>query len=450
MLIYKPAELVFASLAAQKLIVGETSTSPTAAGSLEQLTSAVEQDPQLKTAVGAPPSISDTPRDREAPQVSQLQFRRGCQDPVQLEVTSLVLGVQAKPYKVCIVQDQSASVELRKEKVSKQYLKSFFAMITHELRNPLNGVLGIFESLLESLVSEQRLQCQMGVSTVRLMMRLVNDILDMSQMDSDSFRLVEEDGDIVALVKDAVELMQFKYKTKGVGLHYQLAGCLPSRFRCDRNRFMQILLNILGNAIKFTEKGEVNIEVFYDPETRQLRTTVRDTGQGIKEEDRGRLFTYFGKLSDTCQMNPQGTGLGLYVCKKLSEAMGGGIELESVYRKGTTITFSVKNKLPDSPQGGHCAETIISLPTDKQAEEEGTPHGESTPHCCESTFSPLTGSPKPLSSATLIRPSTFSVQAKASRSAESSQAILVVDDEYICVRAVQSQLKSLGYESDSV
>ena len=113
--------------------------------------------------------------------------------------------------------------------------------------------------------------------------------------------------------------------------------------KCDRNRYKQILLNLLGNAIKFTESGSVTIHVEYDQITHLLWTCVLDTGVGIKEEDKGKLFAFFGKLDGQQALNPQGAGLGLYICKKLTEAMKGSIKLESEHLKGTTISFSIQD-----------------------------------------------------------------------------------------------------------
>eukprot|EP01022_Parablepharisma_sp_SALTPOND_P020524 TRINITY_DN3759_c0_g1_i1.p1 TRINITY_DN3759_c0_g1~~TRINITY_DN3759_c0_g1_i1.p1 ORF type:complete len:412 (+),score=56.79 TRINITY_DN3759_c0_g1_i1:1098-2333(+) len=357
--------------------------------------------------------------------VGQVQYRsREISKP--LGVSTITLKLQKVPYKVCILQDQSLYAELEKEKVAKEYMKKFFAMITHELRNPLQGVLGIFETLLE-ISNVDPGQCKMGISTVKLMMRLVNDLLDLSQMETEKFKLASEEVNIVELVQECMELMQFKYQTKGVDLVHINESSIP-RFKCDKNRYKQILLNLLGNAIKFTDKGQVIIKTNYDSELRKMFTTVKDTGVGIKDEDKEKLFSFFGKLEDQAMVNPQGAGLGLYICKKLTEAMGGRIALKSEYMQGTTITFSVENKAEaETPQI-----SFASIPD--LDEEDFSSDMEESPH------PPFK---KPYSFTLKTVPNT------ATAIRDHVQA-LVVDDEFICAGVLQAYLKGCGINSETV
>ncbi len=350
-------------------------------------------------------------------------------------ISTVVLGPNQSNFrdKVCIVQDQSVYNELQKEKLAIQCMKDFFAMITHELRNPLQGVLGLFESIMDELREEGlRQSCRMGVSTVKLMMGLIGDILDMSQLEANSFRLVEADVDMRELVLECVELMNFKYKMKGVMLRCTVETTLPQAFRCDRNRYMQVLLNLLGNALKFTDRGEVCVAMGYDPQCGKLMTAVRDTGRGIKDEDKGKLFALFGKLADSAHINSQGCGLGLYICKKLVEAMGGEIKLDSEYMKGTTITYSILNKrvLDANPKDSSTEKLDLSL----SIPNEGNALNSSyfgLARCTEGALWKDGSSP-------MTRPQPEELRA------------LVVDDEVMCSTVVRAHLRHYGLVVDTV
>ncbi len=434
----------------------------------------IESNVQLKAAMGAAPPSSDTQKSHtssdEIQSAGQMEFcdDRGCTKT--LEVSGVLLGLQSGSYRLSIIEDQTTHTELHKERLDKQYMKEFFAMIAHELRNPLHGVLGIFESLKEGLPPRESEcvggQCQMGINTVRLMMGLVNDILDLSQLESGNFRLVNVEADVKEMIDECVELMQHKFRAKGVQLIQRVNGITPT-LKCDKNRYKQIVLNLLGNAFKFTEHGTVSISASYNYVDDLLLTTVKDTGVGVKDEDRGRLFTLFGKLEGTSLMSPQSAGLGLHICKKLSEAMGGSIRMDSVYMVGTTITFTIKNKASQAKVQQSSPEQVILHITDDNdtmgnlirggsdsdvssipAEREPSPRAKEK----DVTLSPfghtyLTSS----GCASFPLPHRHSKSWKPPTAALTSEArVLVVDDEPICAMAIQFYLSACGVQCEVV
>ena len=415
-LVYKGSMLSFANLSAQALLMGDNDES---IDGLNNLSKAIESS-SLQTIVNSLNSTAGVHYQAESNSESK-----------PLYVDKIMLGMFGEKCSVCILQDRSVFAELEKEKIAKEYTKKFFAMITHELRNPLQGVLGIFESFMgESNLTEYSQSCKMGISTIKLMMRLVNDLLDLSQMESGKFCLSEEEFNINELIEECVDLMQFKYRAKNVDLAYAKNEQIRDveTVKCDKNRYKQIVLNLLGNALKFTEKGQVTIKTAYDSDANKLLTTVSDTGVGIKEEDKEKLFNFFGKLTDKGMLNPQGAGLGLYICKKLSEAMGGNIELTSEYMKGTSITFSIENK----------AETRnISLSI--ASEEERASHANKLP-----THDEKTASSFQRTAAAKVR------DFKTIEKIDAKPKVLVVDDEPICAKVLQSYLRSLGIPADTV
>eukprot|EP01022_Parablepharisma_sp_SALTPOND_P015141 TRINITY_DN2114_c0_g1_i1.p1 TRINITY_DN2114_c0_g1~~TRINITY_DN2114_c0_g1_i1.p1 ORF type:complete len:720 (+),score=53.20 TRINITY_DN2114_c0_g1_i1:154-2313(+) len=432
-LIYKRRNLRFASLAAKKLLLGSMESD------LPDVDSAIHDSNQLKTAIDAPvvPPVSES-TSLEQIHVSNIEYTTALGESKPLSVNSLVLGIKAEPYKVCILQDQSLYAELEKEKVAKEYTKKFFAMITHELRNPLQGVLGIFETLVENFPKQsyEAEQCRMGISTVKLMMQLVNDLLDLTQIETGNFSLVKDNANIKEMLCECAELMHYKFRSKGVELIPRIFGTIPI-VRCDPNRYKQIVLNLLGNAIKFTEKGSVTLKAEYDYTSEKLVTTVEDTGIGVKPEDQGKLFTFFGKIEEQKAHNPQGVGLGLYICKKLVQAMGGEISLESEYLKGTTIRFTIQNTLEEPPN-------VISLSISREKVDS---QSEAEEDVVESPVPPYR-LPYPFMPTNALTLS--SKQPVVTEPKMEVKPALVVDDEFICVSVLQAYLRGCGIDSDSV
>ena len=438
-LIYKGKELTFSSLSANKLLLGSMESD------LPKLNVAIGDSEPLRYAIED--STVQSLNDINQPQISQISYSSTLGGKKLLGVNTVVLGVQADQYKVCILQDQSWYEELQKERIAKEYMKKFFAMITHELRNPLQGVLGLFESLMDSLkeVRSEAEKCNMGISTAKLMMRLVNDLLDLAQLETGKFRLANGLTDVPEMVRECMELMQFKYKSKGVALtSYEKEG-IP-QVKCDQNRYKQILLNLLGNAIKFTEAGSVTVNVEYDLTSHKLWTTVADTGIGIRDEDKSKLFAFFGKLEDQQALNPQGAGLGLYICKKLSEAMKGTIKLESEYLKGTKIAFAIQNQTyetGDTPKEKE-SPSLNTFKEDARNNEMDESILEHRNQSCKLPYHFVTGTNALPMMATMAG-------LKEKKVTEMDQKpILIIDDEYICASVLQSYLRSCGIDADIV
>lgn len=244
--------------------------------------------------------------------------------------------------KVCVIHDQSLYEELETSRMEAQYQKSLFAMVNHELRNPLQGILGIFEIILMGVdMASIKDQCRIGISTGNLMLVLVNDILDISQLETCNFKLAEQVFSVSEAITNCIEIMKYRYQQKGIDLRWKVKGEIS--IKNDKNRYQQIVINLLSNALKFTSTGYVKVTSWYNESAQQLFTKIKDTGEGIKEEEQGKMFTMYCKLQKQQSANPTGVGLGLSICKKLCEAMDGSISFKSVYNKGTTFTFYIKN-----------------------------------------------------------------------------------------------------------
>jgi len=255
-------------------------------------------------------------------------------------VKGLRLAFWSQDSEVFFIEDQTAFEELNK--LESKYQKLYVASIVHDIRSPLNGVIGIIEKI-DTLVEDQKVKDCVDVArkACQLLLFLTYDITDYSQLEAQKFKPNLKRVNIYEVLNEITELLSFNFKTKELGCNVIIKDAVPNFIIIDKHRYMQILLNILSNALKFTLKGSITIEVSYDSSNKQLITSVIDTGIGIKSEDIPQLFKLFGKLQSSSDINSQGVGFGLAICKKLSEQLGGSISAKSTLGVGSTFTFSV-------------------------------------------------------------------------------------------------------------
>ena len=218
---------------------------------------------------------------------------------------------------------------------------NFLAVMSHEIRTPMNSVIG-FTSLLRTtdLTEEQAHFVKMIETSGEGLLEIINDVLDISKIEAGRLELSLEPVEPILLAQEVVAMMHSRVQDKDVELVLNIASNVPDQVKTDRARLRQILINLVGNAIKFTAKGSVSLELEYDEDER-LRGKVIDTGIGISPEGIERLFKPFSQVDSSTTRNFGGTGLGLAICKRLSEAMGGGIDVTSKDGQGSCFTFSV-------------------------------------------------------------------------------------------------------------
>jgi signal transduction histidine kinase/CheY-like chemotaxis protein len=230
----------------------------------------------------------------------------------------------------------------------------FLANMSHEIRTPMNGVLGMLDLLSETSMSQAQLDwVKTAHSSGQALLEIINDILDLTKLEADKLEMEHVDFNLVDLVEDVCILSSNRAFSKGLELNCQLPTGMPLRWRGDPMRIRQVLTNLISNAVKFTEQGEVTVSIIQSlaaNNTDQLRFEIHDTGIGISESTLSRLFEPFVQADSATSRRFGGSGLGLSISKKLVELMGGTIGANSITGKGSCFWFSLpltKSKLDD-------------------------------------------------------------------------------------------------------
>ncbi len=224
----------------------------------------------------------------------------------------------------------------------------FLANMSHEIRTPMNAIVGMTELILREKLSPTVNENALGIRYAsNNLLSIINDILDFSKIESGKLELVEKDYYIASLINDVTNIVKVNIAKKHIEFDVNVDMNIPSVLYGDEVRVRQILLNLLGNATKFTRAGKVTLSLEADviENIAMLKFKVMDTGIGIKKEDIDKLFSKFSQVDQVKNKNIEGTGLGLAISKRLSLKMNGDIEVESEYGRGTTFTLTIPQNI---------------------------------------------------------------------------------------------------------
>ena len=262
-------------------------------------------------------------------------------------------------------QEYEAKV-LRLEKISADAANKakgdFLAEMSHEIRTPINAVLGMNEMILRESNEENVRQYAENIqASGKTLLSIVNDILDFSKIEDGKMELVPVSYDLAGLILNLVNSIQGRATAKNLALEVEVDENLPSILQGDDVRITQVIMNLLTNAVKYTEQGKIVFSVHQGGRYKSddydyviLDVCVRDTGIGIKEEDRAKLFESFERLEEKRNRNIEGTGLGMAIVVKLLSMMGSEIHLDSVYGKGSAFSFRLRQRIIyDQPIGDY-------------------------------------------------------------------------------------------------
>ena len=258
--------------------------------------------------------------------------------------------------------------EARKDAIAADEAKGrFLAYMSHEIRTPINAVLGMDTMILRETIDDKIKEYALDIQNAgKSLLSLINDILDFSKIESGKLEIIHVEYDFSSLLHDISNMLKAKAEKKNLKLHIYVDENLPSRMYGDDVRIRQVLVNLLNNAVKYTQEGSVTLRVGgrIQEDKAVLNFSVEDTGIGIKKEDIAKLFEEFQRIEEKRNRNVEGTGLGLNITAQLLGLMDSKIQVESVYGKGSKFYFTLEQEVIDKTPVGNLEERIRKQSTE--------------------------------------------------------------------------------------
>ncbi len=257
-----------------------------------------------------------------------------------------------------IFKEENEVAEEQKKEIEElnKAQNNFFSSMSHEIRTPINTIIGLNEMILREDVSDEVAEDAKNIQNAsKMLLSLINDILDMSKIESGKMDIVPVSYHMGDMLSDIVNMIWIRAKEKGLSFHIDVDQTMPVQFFGDEVRIKQVLVNILNNAVKYTEEGSVTLSIHCEKAENgvaQVIYSITDTGIGIKKENIPHLFSAFKRVDEENNRYIEGTGLGLSIVKQLVNLMGGDIAVNSVYTKGSTFVISLPQTVLDETEIG--------------------------------------------------------------------------------------------------
>ncbi len=265
-----------------------------------------------------------------------------------------LIALAAGAYLFQVRKKAAESDALRREKaaanLANQAKSEFLANMSHEIRTPINAVLGMNEMILREGKDPAIARYARNIrSAGHSLLDIINDVLDFSKVESGKIEIVDGEYSLSEIIRNAENMARPRAESKGLSFSLNIEPTIPDRLFGDSTRVQQVLVNLLTNSAKYTERGSVEFSATHErregEDTATFRFVVRDTGIGIRDEDKAKLFQSFERFDSVRNRGIEGTGLGLVLTKRLVELMGGEISFESVYGEGTTFFVTIPQKI---------------------------------------------------------------------------------------------------------
>jgi PAS domain S-box-containing protein len=300
----------------------------------------------------------------------QLQKKDNSFVPIEMNTKYMTAG-----YFQSFIRDISERIrteELKRKFEETEYLikvkSQFLANLSHEIRNPLNAIIGLTNTLSKTQLNDEQ---KKFISSISLssdnLMSILNDILDLSKIEANKVDIHYEDFHFRNFFNEIISIYESKIIEQGLKIYFTISNDIPIYINTDSKKLKQILINLIGNAIKFTSKGFISIKVEivkHQSQKQLLQFSVSDTGIGIKKEDYRKIFQSFTQLDSSTKKTYPGTGLGLSITKNYVELLGGKITFDSEFGKGSTFYFQIPfmNEVEKNPQPESIEEKMLPLP----------------------------------------------------------------------------------------
>ncbi len=274
-----------------------------------------------------------------------------------------------KECKIAVVTDQSVYENLLKETTMEKYQRMLLSSISHEIRNPLNAIEGYLTILKEQEREDMEDYIEKIHGSTQQVDLIVSGACDLLLNDNKTTVLQPQHFDLSELIESVVDIVRPNINKRSLMVDCNMESTVPRRISSDPKRYRIILFQLLANAVKYTERGKICVGTRYSPVDKTLTTTVSDTGVGITDEVKAKLFQLYNNMEKANVYNPQGMGLGLALCKKLSRILGGDIVCDSSVGSGSSFTFTINNYDERAPDVTKAPELRFSGPMGEEVRQ---------------------------------------------------------------------------------